>query len=224
MPADRQMLEELRDELRGRFLPYLRRAFQRIPPVTKPRILDIGCGSGVPTIELAHLSGGDVTGVDIDSDSLKRLKKRAKAAGLTGRVHVVRGSMTSMDFPAASYDILWAEGAANVIGFEQALRDWKRFLRPGGYLVLHDSVENLERTKEEVAVQGYQLLDSFTVTSDVWWKEYFEPLGRAMQQVRRENPRDLKLLAALEQVDREVKGCLEHPEENQSVYLVLRLQ
>ncbi len=97
MPAGKQMLEELRDQLRGRFLPYLRRAFQWIPPMTKPRILDIGCGSGVPTIELAHLSGGDLTGIDIDSDALKRLEKRARAAGLTGRVHIVHGSVAAAE-------------------------------------------------------------------------------------------------------------------------------
>lgn len=43
---------------------YTRRAFEMLPKLDKPRILDIGCGPGGPTMELARLSGGSVIGLD----------------------------------------------------------------------------------------------------------------------------------------------------------------
>jgi len=41
------------DQLRITFLKYTKNAFEMLPQIDKPRILDIGCGSGVPTLELA---------------------------------------------------------------------------------------------------------------------------------------------------------------------------
>jgi tRNA G46 methylase TrmB len=49
----------------------------------KPRILDIGFGSGVPTLELARLSHGDVMGIDIDQPALDEFAGKIKKAGLT---------------------------------------------------------------------------------------------------------------------------------------------
>jgi ubiquinone/menaquinone biosynthesis C-methylase UbiE len=50
---------------RANLLSYTRKAFHMLPPLVEPRILDIGCGTGVATIELARLSGGIIVGVDI---------------------------------------------------------------------------------------------------------------------------------------------------------------
>ena len=47
-----------KDKIRKRFLKYTRKAFRMLPQIDKPRILDIGCGSGIPTLELARLGQG----------------------------------------------------------------------------------------------------------------------------------------------------------------------
>ena len=41
-----------------------------LPELAKPRILDMGCGSGIPTLELARLSRGEAIGIDIDQPAL----------------------------------------------------------------------------------------------------------------------------------------------------------
>ncbi len=51
-----------KDESRRNLLKYTRKAFRMIPGIKNPDILDIGCGSGIPTVELAKLSGGKVIG------------------------------------------------------------------------------------------------------------------------------------------------------------------
>jgi len=51
--TSKDVLSEMKDHFRERLNKYTRRAFQMLPKVENPHILDIGCGSGVPTIELA---------------------------------------------------------------------------------------------------------------------------------------------------------------------------
>ena len=61
-----------------------------LPQLDKPQILDIGCGSGFPTMELARLSNGEIIGIDIDQHSLDRLTRRIEQAGFSDRVIGIR--------------------------------------------------------------------------------------------------------------------------------------
>ena len=116
-----------------------------LPELVEPRILDIGCGSGASTLELARLSGGDIVAVDIDKEALDKLVKKAEIEGLSSRVTVVHSSMLEMDFPSNSFDIIWSEGAISYIGFERGLREWRGLLVPDGYLVIHDAMSDLHQ-------------------------------------------------------------------------------
>jgi ubiquinone/menaquinone biosynthesis C-methylase UbiE len=222
MTVDKRAFDEVQDKLRARMLPHLRRAYQQIPPMPKPRILDIGCGSGVPTLELARISDGEITGIDIDKAALSRLEEKAKKADLGHKVQVICGSLKNMDFPEASFDILWAEGSIFVIGFTQAIKTWKRFLKSGGYLVVHDAVGNLEHKKRHVALAGYQLMDWFILGKEVWWHTYYEALDKQVRQIRQHHPTDPELLTALDNAEEEIQGYSKHPDRYQSVYLIMR--
>jgi len=59
-----------KDLLREGLSKYTRQAFNMLPELDKPRVLDVGCGSGVPTMELARLSNGQIIGLDINQCSL----------------------------------------------------------------------------------------------------------------------------------------------------------
>ena len=87
-----EVLRELDAEgLRAVFLKYTRKAFGFIPKVKNPRILDIGCGTGIPTLELARLSNGNITGIDIDQNALNKLNDKIIKAGLSDRIKVFNG-------------------------------------------------------------------------------------------------------------------------------------
>ena len=46
-------LEAHKDAVRERLSKFTAKAFQMLPKLDRPRILDVGCGSGVPTLKLA---------------------------------------------------------------------------------------------------------------------------------------------------------------------------
>jgi len=81
-----------------------------LPEMDKPRILDIGCGPGGQTMELARLTQWEVIGIDIHQPYLDQLTKKIKEAGFSNRVHAINCSMFDMQFPDESFDIIWAEG------------------------------------------------------------------------------------------------------------------
>ena len=88
---------------------------------TRPRILDVGCGPGAQTIELARATGGWIVAVDIRQRFLDELTERAGAAGVLPQITTVNTSMFDMDFAGASFDLIWSEGAIYIAGFAAGL-------------------------------------------------------------------------------------------------------
>jgi len=201
--ADFQIYKDL---LREGLAIYTRKAFKMIPELDRPQILDIGCGSGVPTIELARLSNGQILGLDVDQSRIDRLTRKIEDEGLTERVKAVKCSMLDMDFPNESFDIIWAEGSTFIIGFERALREWRGFLNPKGFLVAHEMtwsrpdppqevynywtglaplwIRTIPEYLEEVPACGYDLVGYFVLPEDTWWIDYYGPLENRVQELR----------------------------------------
>ncbi|RII12247.1 Demethylrebeccamycin-D-glucose O-methyltransferase [Streptomyces sp. YIM 130001] len=106
------------------------------PLPTRPRVLDLGCGPGRSALLLAAEAGAEVTAVDLHEPFLEELRTAAEARGLADSVRTVRADMGELPYPDGSFDLVWAEGSAYNIGFDAALRSWRRLLAPGGTLVL----------------------------------------------------------------------------------------
>ncbi|MEU2159743.1 bifunctional class I SAM-dependent methyltransferase/N-acetyltransferase [Streptomyces sp. NPDC019208] len=105
-----------------------------VPP--RPRVLDLGCGPGRAALLLAAEAGAEVTAVDLHEPFLDELRQAARARGLADRIRTVCADMGAPPVPDGSFDLVWAEGSAYAIGFDTALRSWRRLLAPGGVLVL----------------------------------------------------------------------------------------
>ena len=90
------------DLLRSNLLSYTERAFHRLPKFERPRILDIGCGSGIATVAITRISGGDTVAIDIEPTLLELLKVRAVKAGLGDRIQSLQCSVFDLKFPAKS--------------------------------------------------------------------------------------------------------------------------
>jgi ubiquinone/menaquinone biosynthesis C-methylase UbiE len=222
MSREEEWFQRRKDRIRKRLLKYTRKAFRMLPKLDKPRILDIGCGSGVPTMELARLCNGNITALDIDQDTLDILSSKIKKASLSNRVKVVNSSLFDMDFPDGSFDVIWAEGSINIIGFKEGLQEWKRLLKLGGFMVVHDERGNVVKKLEQISDCGYELLDYFELDEKVWRAQYFVPLEKVISEARLKYADALGIVEALQDSEREVDMFLKVPERNSSFCFIMK--
>jgi ubiquinone/menaquinone biosynthesis C-methylase UbiE len=102
------------------------------------RVLDVGCGIGDPTLQVAVLVGphGRVLGVDLVEEMVATARERAAALGL-GHAEFAVGDVTTMDLPAESFDVVLARWSviyvADVRGTLARLRN---ALVPGGRIAI----------------------------------------------------------------------------------------
>lgn len=102
-----------------------------------PVVVDLGCGAGASSVQLADALGAAVVvAVDLHEPFLRRV---AAAAG-PRPVFPVRATIAAPPVADGTADLLWCDGAAYVIGLDAALATWVRLLRPGGVLVFTDAV------------------------------------------------------------------------------------
>ena len=211
-----------KDRIRKRLLRYTRKAFRKLPQLDKPRVLDMGCGSGVPTMELARLTNGEIIGLDINEVLLNVLIGKIEKAGLSDRVKAMKCSIFDMEFPDESFDIIWAEGSIWVISFKRGLQEWKRFLKPNGFMVIHDERGNIKGKLGQINNCGYELLDHFILNEDTWWAEYFAPLEKLICETRTTDPDDQKVLEALHNAQWEIDIFKKNPQKNSSVFFIMK--
>jgi ubiquinone/menaquinone biosynthesis C-methylase UbiE len=211
-----------KDRIRKGLLKYTRKAFRALPQLDKPRILDVGCGSGVPTLELARLSNGKIIGLDVDQDLLDVLRSKIEKAGVSDRVKAIECSVFDMEFPDESFDIIWSEGSIGAFGFKKGLQEWKRFLKPIGFMVIHDEKSDIEEKLKQISSCGYELLDHFILDADIWWAEYFAPLEKLIGQTRTRYADDREVLESLRNTQRQINQFKKNPEMNSSAFFVIK--
>jgi ubiquinone/menaquinone biosynthesis C-methylase UbiE len=102
------------------------------------RVLDLACGTGLITLPAARAvgPGGTVMGVDISERMVQAVQRSARAQQLH-HVSAARMDAEQLNLPDAGFDVaLCAFGLMYLPEPEQALRELRRVLRPGGRLGL----------------------------------------------------------------------------------------
>ncbi len=192
----------------------------------KPRILDIGCGPGTQTLDLAVIPGAKITAVDTHQPFLDQLQKRVVAHGLGKRIETVNQSMFELQFSEKSFDVLWSEGAIYIIGFENGLKIWRPLLKSGGYIGvteiswlkpnppeeiysfwkndypdMHDVYENLKIMQ----AANYRVLGHFVLPTESWWDDYYTPILARLPALREEYRDDPQATAVFDASQKEME-------------------
>jgi SAM-dependent methyltransferase len=127
---------ELEDQLEevGRLPGQL--AMDRLELRPGQRVVDLGCGSGRTTLELASRVGpdGEVVGVDIAAEMLARGRDRAARLG-TANIEFLHGDVQAHDLGEARFDAAYSRfGVMFFTDPVAAFANVRRALRPGGAL------------------------------------------------------------------------------------------
>ncbi|WP_328751642.1 class I SAM-dependent methyltransferase [Streptomyces sp. NBC_00285] len=104
------------------------------------KILDIGCGPGTITADLAALvPDGHVTAVDRAPGILEQARATAAERGLTN-VDFAVADVHALDFPDDTFCVVHAHQVLQHVGDPvQALREMKRVTKRGGYIAVRES-------------------------------------------------------------------------------------
>ena len=104
------------------------------------RLLDVGCGPGSITLDLARrVSSGEVIGVERSETAIIAAQDLAFEQGITNASFLL-GDVYALDFPDDSFDVVHAHQVLQHLSDPvAALREMGRVCRPGGVVAVRDA-------------------------------------------------------------------------------------
>lgn len=189
-------------------------------PIEPENILEIGCGKGLSTALLAQNTKANILATDTEPSAIQSTQNRCEKLGFADRVTVLNQSMDDLRFEENSFDLIWCEASAYVMGVEKALTTWRPLLKESGFLVYSDLVYLVDPSQEcldfwsseyptvckvEQSIQraqslGFEVTQHFSFQRSSW-ENYYDPIKSKLAELQSELPDS----AALEDLKREVE-------------------
>jgi SAM-dependent methyltransferase len=220
-----------------------RKAFSYLDDLpVKPLMLDIGCGPGMQTIEVAKLSRGMVIALDNYQPFLDKLMQTAKIENVQKNIIPKLQSMHEMDFEIETFDVIWSEGALYFLGFKNGLMECYRLLKLGGYLAVTEAVYLKPDPPEPVVdfwkeypditdIQGnidfikstdFELITHFTLPASSWTDDYYDPMEKRIKILKEKYDGNKEALAVLESMQKEIDDFRSYSEYFSYEFFVMR--
>ncbi|MBB6574654.1 ubiquinone/menaquinone biosynthesis C-methylase UbiE [Xanthomonas arboricola] len=155
------------------------------------RLLDLGCGAGHVSFQLAPLMA-EVVAYDLSADMLEVVAATAADRGLT-QVRTMQGAAERLPFETGSIDAVVSRYSAHHWSdLGQALREVRRVLRPGGIAAFVDVVAP-GLPLLDTHLQAIELLRDTSHVRDYSVAQWLQTLGDAGLQVQRHHCHRLQL-------------------------------
>lgn len=163
------------------------------------KIADIGCGTGAQTIVLAEKTNSLIVAIDLFPEFLSKLEEKAATLNLSNRITTKVCSMDSLPFAENEFDLIWSEGAIYNIGFEKGIHEWKRFIKPNGYLAVseiswitntrpkeledywlaeYSEIDTMPNKIKVLEKEGFSNIEAFILPQHCWIDNYYTPIQK----------------------------------------------
>ncbi|HEX6817083.1 MAG TPA: class I SAM-dependent methyltransferase [Ktedonobacterales bacterium] len=129
------------------FARLLLSVFLTLPRARGAQLLDVGCGAGCPTLDLARFLGPDcdVAGIDVWDEAIALARRKAADEWLRN-VSFLVADVTESGLPHATFDTLTCNlGLGSFADRGAALGEMSRLLRPQGQLLLTTPLQSAMR-------------------------------------------------------------------------------
>ena len=106
----------------------------------KSHLLDIGCGCGIPAIDIIQQKGCRVDGITLNFQQQQKAKSLARETGLSAQANFIVGDANNLPYPPDYFNCALLLESIHHIGHHQAIAETWRVLKPGGSIVIADGV------------------------------------------------------------------------------------
>ncbi len=131
------------------------------------------------------MSNGKITSIDIDQKALDILNHRIREKGLSDKVKVYNRSVYDTKFEDETFDIIWEEGVIHLLDFKKAMTECNRILKKKGYLISGEATNWADKKLKHFPRYGFKILKQIPWAEECWWKEYYAPLEKRINDLRR---------------------------------------
>ena len=203
-----------------------RKAFSYLKNIpSEPVILDIGCGYGIQTLELARISNGKIIALDNYQPFLDILMQNAIKEGVDTRITPKNQSMLEMDFKNDTFDIIWSEGALYIMGFRNGLKKCNQLLKNNGYCIVSEAVlllPNLPKPLKEfwdetypdiqdikhnislIEEEGFHVVSHFTLPRSCW-VDFYSRMNTVINELKKKYHDNKVALHVFEECEKEIR-------------------
>lgn len=214
MSSEKKSIHEFDVNLIVEYFSYMERQGPGSPEITlkalsfidnlsnRSLIADVGCGSGGQTMVLAQNTPGKITGVDLFPTFVDKFNSNAEKLNLHERVKAIVCSMDDLKFENDELDLIWSEGAIYNIGFERGLREWRKFIKTGGYIAVSEAswftderpaeiedfwmdaypeIDTIPNKVTQMQKAGYVPTATFILPENCWTDHFYTPQAAAQK-------------------------------------------
>lgn len=201
-------------------------------------ILDIACGVGSSTILLAnYFKNSTIEGFDLFKHYKESLDEKIKENNLSDRVFSYQMDMKDPDFANEEFDIVFCEASIEIIGFKKGLKEWKRLLKPEGYMVVSDvswlknpssesrkfwkntysEIDTIENKVQQIKNGGFEFIDHVIVPKEDW-DDYYSKLEDNLNKLNSDkSARDF-----ISQLKKEIQTYRRNSEDYSYVFYIMK--
>lgn len=166
------------------------------------QIIDLGCGTGGQTMVLAQHAPGMIRGYDLFPTFIDLFNTNAAKLNLQDRVKGIVGSMDDLPYGDEELDLIWTEGAIYNIGFERGLKEWRKYLKTGGYIAVSEAawftddrpdeieefwmdaypgIDSIPNKLAQLQKAGYLPIACFMLPENCWTDHFYDPQVKAQE-------------------------------------------